>query len=167
MKHRGAERRRLEMRSWFAVVRAYHECARRYSQLLRPLELTTAQFDLLSAVHELGAGATPAAIASRLVVTRGNVTGLLHRLQDKGLLVTRESERDGRSFLCLLTPAGEALLLRARRLAERFIAEQLAPFHEAELEATQHTMERMRAHLQTLDPDSLHQQVFGLEELDE
>ena len=150
-------RRRLEASSWLAVVRAYQECNRRYTQLMKSFDLTIPQFDVLSAVRALGDGATPKAIAAELVVTRGNITGVLHRLEDSGLLATRLNERDGRSFICELTPAGRKLLERARRGAQLFIEAQLAPFDDATLRRTEDHMRRMRAHLESVDPDA----VFG------
>lgn len=149
------ERRKLEAASWFSVVRAYQECTRRYAQMLRAFDLTIPQLDALSAVYDLRAQATPKAIANRLVVTRGNVTGLLKRLQEKQLLVTRDNELDGRSFVCELTAAGSELLSRARGAAAVFIKEQLSPFDDATLAETESLMNHMQRHLLTLDPDAI------------
>ncbi len=150
-----AERAKLQTTSWMAVVRAYQECTRRYAQLLHGFGLTIPQFDVLNAVTQLGDGATPKAIADRLVVTRGNITGVLHRLQDHGLLRTRTHEHDGRSFVCELTDAGNARLSQAHKAAAAFIAEQLAPFDDDALRFTEDNMNRMRAHLKTIDPDAI------------
>ena len=54
-----SSRKKLEARSWLSVVRAYQECNRRYTVLLRGYDLTIPQFDVLAAVHGLGAEATP------------------------------------------------------------------------------------------------------------
>ena len=148
-------RNQLESASWLAVVRAYQACNRRYAQLLDAFGLTITQFDVLSAVRALGPEAVPGNIAEALVVTRGNVTGVLQRLQDRGLLMTRAHARDGRSFVCELTPEGRTLLLEARAAAAGFITEQLAPFDDRELESTRRQMERMREHLADLDPDAI------------
>lgn len=149
------QRSRLQATCWFAVVRAYQACTRRYAQLLRHFDLTIPQFDVLTAVHGLGDEATPKAIAERLVVTRGNITGLLQRLQDHGLLMTRRHRRDGRSFVCVLTPAGRRLFVRARTAAAAFIGAQMAPFDVSELRETEALMRRMRSHLEQIDPDAL------------
>jgi DNA-binding MarR family transcriptional regulator len=148
-------RKQLEAGSWLAVVRAYHACNRRYARLLEAFGLTVTQFDVLAAVRTLGPDAMPRAIADELVVTRGNITGVLHRLQERGLVSTRAHVRDGRSFVCQLTPDGEALLGKARAAAAAFIEEQLAPFGDAELEHTWQQMERMREHLASVDPQAI------------
>ena len=148
-------RRKLEASSWLSVVRAYQECQRRYTRLMEAFGLTTPQFDALNAIARLGEDATPKAIASELVVTRGNITGVLHRLEDAGLVATRANEADGRSFICLLTDKGVSLLQDARRAAAAFIREQLAPFSDKELVETESRMCRMRAHLMNIDPEAV------------
>ena len=148
-------RSRLQASSWFAVVRAYQECNRRYSQVLAAFDLTVPQFDVMMAILALDRGATPKAIAERLVVTRGNITGVLHRLQARALIATERHDQDRRSFVCRLTEEGRALLAVARHAASLFIERQLAPFDAAELRATERTMIQMRAHLQTIDPEEI------------
>ena len=148
-------RRKLEASSWLAVVRAYQECHRRYARLMETFGLTTPQFDALNAISRLGEHAAPKSIAAELVVTRGNITGVLHRLEEAGLVVTRANAADGRSFLCELTDDGASLLSAARRAAAAFIREQLAPFSDEELEHTESRMQRMRAHLMTIDPEAV------------
>ena len=146
------DRQRLEAESWLAVIQAYQTCTRRYAQMLEHFELTIPQFDLLTAVWRLRDDATPKAIAGELLVTKGNVTGLVSRLETMGLLVRRPHRTDGRSFCCEFTSDGLALYREARTAAARFIAAQLAPFDDHELENTRVQMRRMRAHLETLDP---------------
>ncbi len=149
------QRRRLEASSWLAVVRAYQECNRRYTQMLEHFELTIAQFDALTAIARHEPDATPKSIAEELLVTRGNVTGLLHRLQERGLVITRQNETDGRSFHCLLTSQGRRRLEQARAASARFIEAQLAIFDGNELDLTGTMMARMERHLHSLDPHQL------------
>ena len=152
---RKTQRKRLQAASWFSVVQAYQECTRRYARLLHGFGLTIPQFDVLNAIRQLDGKAIAKAIAERLVVTRGNITGLLQRLQEKRLLGTRHNERDGRSFLCELTAGGRELLGRAQSAASLFIEQQLSPFDDAELEQTERLMDRMRSHLETMDPEAI------------
>ena len=156
------QRKKLQASSWFSVVRAYQECNRRYGQLLKGFDLTIPQFDVMSAIHQLADRSTPKAIAAELVVTRGNITGVLHRLQERGLIRTRHNEQDGRSFVCELTPDGRELLRQARGAAALFVDAQLAPFDDAALRETEKQMKRMRSHLQTIDPDAIFEQALGM-----
>ena len=149
------QRMKLQASSWLAVVRAYNECNRRYTQLLAGFALTIPQFDVLSAILALDREATPRRIADELVVTRGNITGVLHRLQERKLVKTRQHEKDGRSFVCELTAAGRRLLKRARTATSIFITQQLSPFDDATLQETEALMIQMHSHLQTISPDDI------------
>ncbi|MEJ2515667.1 MAG: MarR family transcriptional regulator [Gammaproteobacteria bacterium] len=149
------DRRRLEAESWLAVVHAYQTCTRRYAQMLEHFGLTVAQFDVMSAIERHREYATPKSIADDLLVTKGNVTGLISRLEAHDLLLRRRHPTDGRSFYCELTGEGKALYRRARDAAAAFVRAQLAPFDIPELEFTRDLMERMRAHLETLDPHGI------------
>jgi len=155
-----SQRRKLQAASWLAVVRAYQECTRRYGQLLRGFDLTIPQFDVMNAIRQLADEATPRAIADELLVTRGNITGVLHRLQERSLITTRHNEQDGRSIVCSLTSDGQVLMDKARSAAAVFIETQLGPFDDATLRQTEDQMNRMRSHLQTIDPDAIAEQAL-------
>jgi MarR family transcriptional regulator, organic hydroperoxide resistance regulator len=145
----------LATRSWFAVVTAYQTCERQYGRVIAGFGLTIPQFEVLSAIAELGARATPVLIAQRMLVTKGNITGLLKRLSDQGLIRLLANPDDGRSQLCLLTGAASKTLAVAQQASAAFIAEQLAPFSDAELISTEAQMIRMRLHLEQIDTDAL------------
>lgn len=145
----------LRARCWFAVVQAYQACQRQYARLLAAHDLTIAQFDLLSAVHDADGAATPARVAERLMVTRGNVSPLLQRVIERGWVQERPHPDDRRSVQLSLTSAGAALLRRARASAACFIAEQLSPFDDAEVAGTLAQMQAMRAHLDAMDVDAV------------
>ena len=151
----GDQRQQLERTSWLDVVRAYLECSRRYTLMLAHFDLTVAQYDVLSAIDSHRGGAQPKAIAERLLVSRANITGVIRRLQDSGLVQTQEHREDGRSILCRLTPAGERRLRGAQAAGARFMQAQLQPFSDADLAQVAGIMQRMHAHLLTLDPDRL------------
>ena len=157
-----SERRKRQSSSWLAVVRTYQECNRRYAQLLQAFDLTIAQFDVLTAIHQLGDRAIPKVIAQELLVTRGNITGVLHRLQDRNLLRTYGQAHDGRSYVCELTSSGTALLKSARSAAAMFIDQQLAPFSDSELRDTEKQMNRMRRHLETIDPQAIANRAIAI-----
>lgn len=155
MKPPADARTSLQTRSWFSVVLAYQSCERQYARLLAGFGFTIAQFEVLNAIDELGGRATPALIAQRLLVTKGNVTGLVKRLGDSGLVRVAPNPDDGRSQLCRLGPGVAATLAAARRACAAFIAEQLAPFTDAQLTTTEVQMTRMRQHLEQIDTDRL------------
>ena len=123
--------------------------------MLTEFELTVAQFDAMTRIEELGGTqtwVTPHEIAEAMLVPRGNLTGVLRRLQQRSLIQIQTHPDDGRSVVCELTERGRALLSRAKVASANFIHQQLAPFSSASLEQTRRQMLEMMAHLKTLDP---------------
>ncbi|WP_131854704.1 MarR family transcriptional regulator [Bosea sp. BK604] len=83
---------------------------------IRALGLSIPQFDLLSTLTERE-GISQSELAERLYVTKGNVSGLVDRLVQAGLVERRAIAGDRRSYAMHLTSEG-------RRLAEAGIATQ-------------------------------------------
>lgn len=132
---------------------AYQTCDRQYARVLAAFGLSIAQFDVLNVIDELGDQAAPAQIAQKLLVTKGNISGLLKRLADPGWIAFSRHERDGRSFVVRLKPKAAAVLAQARQASAQFIAQQLSPFSDAELAVVARQMGVMRAHLERIDPE--------------
>lgn len=137
--------------AWLSVVQTYQICQRRYEELLAIFGLTLAQFDALNAIDRLGDHALPKNIADALVVTRGNVSGLLKRLSFAGLVQLEPHPDDGRAWLVRLTADGRKRLQRAQAAARRFVIAQMQPFSAEEQESTRQLMQAMQAHLRSLD----------------
>ncbi|MEM7054363.1 MAG: MarR family winged helix-turn-helix transcriptional regulator [Pseudomonadota bacterium] len=137
--------------AWLSVVQTYQLCQKRYEELLEQFGLTLAQFDALIAIDRLGDEALPKNIADSLVVTRGNVTGLLKRLVSAGLIKLRPHPVDGRASIVQLTGSAKNQIHHAKSAARRFIEVQLQPFTDAELESTGKLMQAMHAHLHSMD----------------
>ena len=99
---------------WVEVVKTYTKCHQLLSRRLAELELTTAAHEVLLAIGRRE-GQLQKDLARRLLVVKSNVTGLLGRLEARGL-VRRVSDRDdGRARRVFLTPQGHRLLARSSR----------------------------------------------------
>ena len=110
------------------VVRCYQLGLRRLSERLAPLEVTTAQLDVLAnLVAGPDEGLTQDELGQRLLVTKGNVSGLLDRLGQRGWVVRRTHPEDRRSNLVFLSQAGRELAERAVAVQNEFVAELLGP----------------------------------------
>lgn len=90
---------------WLRLARVYNRNLRAAEAQLRAFDLTAAQFDVLAQVGRSGE-VTQRELARRLLVSQGNVTQLLVRMERRGLLSRR---RDGRAKQVALTDAGRAL----------------------------------------------------------
>jgi DNA-binding MarR family transcriptional regulator len=103
-------------RVWFRFMRLHQRMLMQMTARIRALGLSIPQFDLLSTLTEQE-GISQSELAERLYVTKGNVSGLVDRLVQAGLVERRAIAGDRRSYAMHLTPEG-------RRLAEAGIAAQ-------------------------------------------
>jgi len=76
------------------------------------LDLTLPQFDIIITLGNTK-GMTFKNLGEKTLITKGTLTGVIGRLEDKGLVLRAASETDGRSQIVRLTTAGEALYQRA------------------------------------------------------
>lgn len=106
------------LRVWFRFIRLHRRATNTVANELKALGLSIPQFDLLSTLTEQE-GLSQQELAQRLYVTKGNVSGLLDRMVEAGLVERRAIPGDRRSNALHLTEKG-------RDLAERGIAAQRA-----------------------------------------
>lgn len=82
---------------------------------LRSVAVTPTQVGLLAAVSQASGGLTVSALARELLCSRGNVTRLVQRLTENGLVTAVGDDRDQRLVLVHLTRRGHRLLAQAQR----------------------------------------------------
>src|ERR687885_2023244 len=123
--------RQASVLAWMRLARVYDKVQRRTQQHLRQFGLTPSQFDVLAQVGS-AEGLCQQELAERLLVTKGNVCGLIDRMEQAGLIVRRPDPEDRRVHRLELTPAGRRLYAEAVPAQERLIASLLAPLEDQE-----------------------------------
>src|ERR1700749_3699233 len=73
-------------------------------------DLSPSQFNVLNLLHNLPEGCSQIELSRRLIMHRSNVTGLVDRLESRGLLRRIDNATDRRAFTIILTPAGKKLV---------------------------------------------------------
>jgi MarR family transcriptional regulator, organic hydroperoxide resistance regulator len=96
------------LRIWFRIIRLNRRATNAVASELKALGLSIPQFDLLSTLTERE-GLSQQELAERLYVTKGNVSGLLDRMVEAGLVERRAIPGDRRSNALHLTPKGRDL----------------------------------------------------------
>lgn len=96
----------LSLRLWIALARCYGTLSREVAGKVAEYGLTTPQFGILEALYHLGP-LTLGDLATKLLVTGGNITYLMDRLEDQGLVIRDRSETDRRVVRARLTAQGE------------------------------------------------------------
>ena len=94
--------------AWLHLMRVFSRVQRQESYHLAKYNLTLAQFEVLSRLS-VTEGITQQALANQLLVTKGNVCGLIDRLSEQELVERRADPEDRRANLLYLTAAGREL----------------------------------------------------------
>jgi DNA-binding MarR family transcriptional regulator len=94
---------------------------------------TLPRFDVLAALDAAGTDLTMGELSVRLMVTSGNVTGLINAMEKDGLVVRRRHPGDRRSTLICMTEAGRALFARMAPAHARWIERAMAGLDRKEV----------------------------------
>ena len=73
-------------------------------------DLSPSQFNVLNLLHYNPAGLSQTDLSRQLIMHRSNVTGLVDRLEKRGLVERKNAAADRRAYSVVLTDAGTALL---------------------------------------------------------
>ncbi|MCY9592247.1 transcriptional regulator [Paenibacillus chitinolyticus] len=105
---------------WFRLSRVYNQSIRQSNQHLKAWNLSAAQFDVLVQVgsHER---LTQQELADKLLVTKGNITQLLGKMEELGWI---RREQEWKTKYISLTAEGQALFDEVVPQQEQFQASQ-------------------------------------------
>lgn len=131
------------MRIWFRMLRLDASVGAGVGQRLRTLGLSIPQFDVLSTLTEQD-GITQQQLAARLYVTKGNVSGLVNRLAQSGLVRRSPIAGDRRSHALGLTAKGRALAEAGIRAHEDYVRATFGRMPKGERELFGQLLIRLR-----------------------
>src|ERR1700730_15354748 len=134
----------LGVRTWLHLHRIVHTVERRLSVHLQGYALTLAQFGVMAQLQTFP-GISQQALADWLAVTKGNIVGLLNRLEGRGLVERRPDPEDGRTHMVSLTHQGAALAARVVPEHEELVVRGMAviaPEEQRTLHQLVHTLDR-------------------------
>ncbi len=112
------------LRIWFRFIRLNRRATNAVASELKELGLSIPQFDLLSTLTERE-GMSQQELAERLYVTKGNVSGLLDRMVEAGLVERRSIPGDRRSNALYLTAKGRDLANRGMGAQRAYVMRTL------------------------------------------
>lgn len=119
------------------------------AQHVHLLDLTLPQYDVIITLGNTS-GMPSKKLGEETLITKGTLTGVVSRLEDKGLVERLASKKDGRSQIIRLTEAGRAIynrtfpehMVHLSRLFENYAPEEvtkleadLARLHQAVIAA--------------------------------
>jgi len=130
------------LRLWVALARSYQTFAREVGIRVSDYGLTVPQFGILEALYHLGP-LSLGELADKLLVTGGNITYVMDRLEKQGLVERHRSETDRRVVQARLTPQGRAKIASVFPGHASFIRELVSPLNREERQRARELLKRL------------------------
>ena len=132
------------LRTWLRLLKATRAIEGELRERMRREWGTTLpRFDVLSALHRAEGGLTMGALSGTLRVSNGNVTGIVDRLAEDGLVRREAVAGDRRASRVRLTAEGRAAFEAMARLHEAWVDELLSPIGREGLEVIRTRLARI------------------------
>ena len=123
------------LRLWLRLLRTARAIEGALRERLRvAYRMTLPQFDVLAALARSEAGMTMTEVSRLLMVSNGNVTGIVERLTADGLVLRQTSAGDRRAVHVSLTRRGTEVFGEVATAHEGWVDELLSEFTRADTE---------------------------------
>lgn len=123
-----------KLRLWIRLLRStrYMESVLR-AKLRKKFSVTLSQFDVLAALSRSEDGMIMSEVSKLLMVSNGNITGIVDRLTEEGLVIRSMRGGDRRTNFLRLTRKGQRKFDRMAEAHERWIEDLLKDFTAEEV----------------------------------
>jgi DNA-binding MarR family transcriptional regulator len=127
------------------MLRATRTIEARLREFLRANHDTTLpRFDVLAALYRAEEGLRMSALSKRLLVSNGNVTGIVDRLVSDDLVKRIDVEKDRRSTLVCLSPKGRASFARMADGHAALVSELFSDLGDGDMEVLSDIFGRLK-----------------------
>ena len=135
-----------ELRLWLRLLTLSTMIEGEVRRRLRErFDVTLPRFDLMAQLVRAPDGMTLSDVSKRMMVSNGNVTGLVERLVESGHVDRRVSDTDRRAQVIRLTDSGRAEFRAMAVEHEDWIAEMVGGLDEAEVETLMRLLGKVKA----------------------
>jgi DNA-binding MarR family transcriptional regulator len=140
----------LRLRLWVRLLRAVRPIeAELRRRLDREFGVTLPKFDVMAALARHESGMTMTQVSRQLMVSNGNVTGIVDRLVAEGLVARVANAVDRRATFVRLTRKGLKLFEAMAAEHERWVDEILGAFSDGHGEAMVAMLDALRKQTRT------------------
>lgn len=115
-------------------------------ELRTQFETTLPRFDLMAQLQRAPDGLLMRQLSDRLMVTRGNITGITDQLVAEGLVERQEVQGDRRAFCVRLTPKGRTQFNQMAREHEQWIVQSFSVLTESEMSTLHGLLGKVKNH---------------------
>jgi len=124
------------LRLWIRLLRAARAIEAELRDRLRTeFAVTLPQFDVMAALVRKDDGMSMTDLSRMLMVSNGNVTGIIDRLAAEKLVLRQAPATDRRSYIVRLTPKGQAQFALMAKAHEGWVDELLGGIAAEDAEA--------------------------------
>jgi DNA-binding MarR family transcriptional regulator len=128
-------RAKQRLRLWIRLLRATRAIEAELRERLRvDYSMTLPQFDVMAALGREERGMTMTELSRRLMVSNGNVTGIIDRLVAERHVLRQAPADDRRSIIVRLTPKGAARFAAVAAAHEQWVEQLLSEFGAEEMD---------------------------------
>jgi DNA-binding MarR family transcriptional regulator len=132
----------LEFRTWVQLVRTLDRIEQRLEQALDGHGLSIAQFDILASLG-FEEGITQQELAERLLVTKGNICGMIGRMEAGGWVERKPDPEDRRANRLFLTRRGKTLLAHVAPEQHALIKQTMSALAPGEIQSLYQFLDRL------------------------
>jgi DNA-binding MarR family transcriptional regulator len=133
------------LRLWLRLLTCSQLIERRVRSRLRGrFGITLPRFDLMSQLERHARGLKMNELSRLLMVTGGNVTGIVDQLVKEGLVERLDDARDRRAWRVRLTRAGEKSFAEMARAHEEWVVELLSGLSRRDSDALMQLLARLK-----------------------
>lgn len=133
------------LRLWLRLLTCSQLIERHVRSRLRSrFGITLPRFDLLSQLERHPEGLKMNQLSRRMMVTGGNITGIVDQLVKEGLVERLDEPSDRRAWRVRLTRAGDKAFAEMARAHEDWVVELLAGFSRRDSEALMQLLARLK-----------------------
>ncbi len=126
---------KTELRLWLRLLTCTTLIENEVRKRLREeFDITLPRFDLLAQLDRAPNGMTLGELSQRMMVSNGNITGLVDRLAAQGLIRRKPSPTDRRVQIVSLTAAGRKFFRAMARANADWIGEIFTDLNKSEIE---------------------------------
>ena len=136
---------RIELRIWLRLLTCCNLIEGEVRQRLhQDFATTLPRFDVLAQLHRAGAPLSMGELSRRMMVTNGNITGLVDRLVREGTVVRRAAPADRRVQMIELTRDGRAFFDEMAADNHVWVSGMMAGLGRADREALLDILARLK-----------------------
>ena len=133
------------LRLWLRLLTCSQLIERQVRTRLRSrFDITLPRFDLMSQLERHPEGLKMNELSRRMMVTGGNVTGIVDQLGKEGLVERVVEPADRRAFRVRLTRAGDKAFAEMARAHEEWVVELLARLGRRDSDALMQLLARLK-----------------------